>query len=154
MPSVRELAGRNYYVNVTSPNGEFTYMRQQQLYFSSDDFGFLFVKTDKPIYKPEQDGESSVRTSLAHYTHSLTLSNSLSLSFSLSLSCSPFSRLSFFIYLLQLLFLFSLPSLITIVKFCLAFLDKTLKPHRDNNEVSFSDVHVCVVISLLNRHLP
>ena len=57
MPKVRDLAGRDYFVNVTSPDGSVTYMRRRQLRFSGDDFGFLFVKTDKPIYKPEQEGE-------------------------------------------------------------------------------------------------
>ena len=86
MPRVRELAGRNYYVNVTSPDGQLTYMGRRQLYFNSDDFGFLFVKTDKPIYKPEQDGESSVEGMGTHLfiAHSLSLSLSLSLSWSLS----------------------------------------------------------------------
>lgn len=57
MPSLRDLVGRNYFVNVTSHDGNVAYMRRQQLHFSGNDFGFLFVKTDKPIYKPEQEGE-------------------------------------------------------------------------------------------------
>lgn len=58
MPTVRDLVGRNYYVNVTSPDDSVTYMSRRQLRFSSNDFGFLFVKPDKPIYKPGQLGES------------------------------------------------------------------------------------------------
>ena len=140
MPRVRELAGRNYYVNVTSPDGELTYMGRRQLYFSSDDFGFLFVKTDKPIYKPEQDGESSVEgvciclfLGPPSRNHSLTHSHSHSHSLSLLVFV-------YFAYHLPLLLPHSFPlisSSIIIVKFCLAFLDKTLKPHKDHNEVSY-----------------
>ena len=57
MPTVRELAGRDYFVNVTSPDGSMEYMGRRQLRFSGNDFGFLFVKTDKPIYRPEQEGK-------------------------------------------------------------------------------------------------
>ena len=60
MPTIRDLVGRNYFVNMTSPDGAVAYMGRRQLYFSGNDFGFLFVKTDKPIYKPEQEGEYSL----------------------------------------------------------------------------------------------
>ena len=60
MPTIRDLVGRNYFVNVTSLDGAVAYMGRRQLYFSGNDFGFIFVKTDKPIYKPEQEGEYSL----------------------------------------------------------------------------------------------
>lgn len=56
MPSVKQLLNRRYFVNVTSHDGEVGYFSRRQLSFSSDSFGFLLIRTDKPIYKPSQDG--------------------------------------------------------------------------------------------------
>ena len=147
MPSVPELAGRNYYVNVTSSSGNITYMNRRQLFFRNEDFGFLFVKTDKPIYKPEQEGEELLNADL-----DMSLSLSLSLSLFLSLSPIPPSWLQLFFCPC------SYPSPVKLwythvhaslhwmlnhfpVKFCLAFVDKTLKPHQDDNTVSLSTYH-------------
>jgi len=55
MPQLSELQGRNYFIGVTSHNGSVQYLRRRQLFFNSDSLGFLLVKTDKPIYKPEQE---------------------------------------------------------------------------------------------------
>ncbi|XP_064400639.1 C3 and PZP-like alpha-2-macroglobulin domain-containing protein 8 [Halichondria panicea] len=77
MPSISQLQLRRYFITVSSHDGEVTYYSRRQLSFSTNSFGFLLVKTDKPIYKPSQK-----------------------------------------------------------VSFCLAFLDKTLKPHTDNADVT------------------
>jgi len=60
MPQLSELQGRNYFISVTSHNGSVQYLRRRQLFFNSDSLGFLLVKTDKPIYKPEQEGEKNL----------------------------------------------------------------------------------------------
>ena len=57
MPQLSELQGRNYFISVTSHNGSVQYIRRRRLFFNSNSLGFLLVKTDKPIYKPEQEGE-------------------------------------------------------------------------------------------------
>ena len=56
MPDLDELEGRDYFVSVTSHNGSIDYLSRQRITFSSSSFGFLLVKTDKPIYKPAQQG--------------------------------------------------------------------------------------------------
>ena len=56
MPSLRELERRNYFISVTSHGGDEEYISRRRIYFNSDSFGFIMVKTDKPIYKPEQSG--------------------------------------------------------------------------------------------------
>ena len=58
MPNIDELANRNYAVSVTSHNGTVNYLRRMQLFFPTDAFGFLLIRTDKPIYKPDQVGAS------------------------------------------------------------------------------------------------
>ena len=56
MPSLRELERRNYFISVTSHGGDEEYISRRRIYFRSNNFGFIMVKTDKPIYKPEQSG--------------------------------------------------------------------------------------------------
>jgi len=70
MPSLRELQHRNYYISVTSHEGDEEYISRRRIYFSSDSFGFIMVKTDKPIYKPEQSGSG---LSYCYYMYHFTL---------------------------------------------------------------------------------
>ena len=57
MPGFGSLTDNDYYISVTSDNGSIPYLSWRRLSFSNTDFGFLLLKTDKPIYRPEQDGE-------------------------------------------------------------------------------------------------
>jgi CD109 antigen len=54
LPSLDELTGRRYYISITSHEGRNVYFGRRQINFYQDSFGFMLVKTDKPIYKPSQ----------------------------------------------------------------------------------------------------
>ena len=42
---------------MTSHEGHNVYFDRRHIEFYEDSFGFIFVKTDKPIYKPSQTGK-------------------------------------------------------------------------------------------------
>ena len=60
MPSLSELKGRQYFISVTSHNKRMQYLSRRRIYFNGNSYGFILVKTDKPIYKPEQTGKVCV----------------------------------------------------------------------------------------------
>ena len=60
MPSLSELKGRQYFISVTSHNERMQYLSRRRIYFNGNSYGFILVKTDKPIYKPEQTGKVCV----------------------------------------------------------------------------------------------
>ena len=100
MPGLDDLRNRNYFVALLANNGSINFLSQQRISFSGNSFGFLLVKTNKPIYKPSQDGEYKVEK-------------------------SPY------------VLLLSTPT----VSFCMAYVDKSLKPFNIDTEVShFTDV--------------
>ena len=57
MPSLCESKGREYYISITSHNGIMQYLSRRRIYFNGNSYGFILVKTDKPIYKPGQTGK-------------------------------------------------------------------------------------------------
>ena len=51
-----DILHRKYYIKVTADNGTVAYLERTPIHFNQNSFGFLLVKTDKPIYKPSQKG--------------------------------------------------------------------------------------------------
>ena len=57
MPELADLPDRQYYLTVSAANGSIIFLKSQYVSLTSSDYrGYLFVKTDKPIYKPSQTG--------------------------------------------------------------------------------------------------
>lgn len=57
MPSLDEIADRRYYIEITSDDGKNVFLSRRSIAF---DFGFILIKTDKPIYKPAQTGRNNL----------------------------------------------------------------------------------------------
>ncbi len=66
MPTISQLQYRRYFISVSSHDGEVNYFSRRQLSFTTDSFGFLLVKADKPIYKPSQQGWLCIYQMLLH----------------------------------------------------------------------------------------
>ena len=71
MPNLNELYNRRYYLTVSNSEG-FAFLPRTYLNFYGNSFGFLVVKTDKPIYKPSQTGIKIVNI---YFRHQLKLSH-------------------------------------------------------------------------------
>ena len=56
MPESADLPDRKYHLIVSAANGSMIFLKQKISFNSALSRGYLFVKTDKPIYKPSQTG--------------------------------------------------------------------------------------------------
>lgn len=56
MPDSADLPDRKYRLTVSAANGSMIFLKQNISFNSALSRGYLFVKTDKPIYKPSQTG--------------------------------------------------------------------------------------------------
>ena len=56
LPSHTDIANNEFFLTIQSSMGEM-FMDKQLISFSSSSRGMIVVKTDKPIYKPNQTGK-------------------------------------------------------------------------------------------------
>ena len=57
MPTHKEVVDGKFYIVIESLTGDMTvFYPKQRIYFYTNARGMLMIKTDKPIYKPSQEG--------------------------------------------------------------------------------------------------
>ena len=76
MPDSVDLPNRQYHLTVSAANGSMIFCKQD-ISFTVLSRGYLFIKTDKPIYKPSQTGTINIHVLYIYiYTNMLIFPHS------------------------------------------------------------------------------